>query len=88
MTSMYGIVLLENLQHLDAADAGQADVQHHEVDGLLLHDLQRSLARRHPQNAVVLAQDRGHRLAHPFVVVDDEERLAAFGHGDGEYTNG
>ena len=45
-----GIVLLGDLQHLEAADAGQADVEQHQVDVLLLHHLQRRL-RRWPRAA-------------------------------------
>ena len=38
------------------------------------------------QHAVVAPQHRGQRLAHPLVVVDDEDGLAAFGHAGREYN--
>ena len=42
------VVLLDDLEDLEAADAGQADVEHHQVDVLLLHHLQRGFARARP----------------------------------------
>ena len=75
-----GVVLADDLQDLEAADARQADVEQHQVDVLLLHHLERGFAGRGPQHAVVAPQDRRQRLAHSLVVVDDEHGLAAFGH--------
>ena len=75
-----GVVFLEDPQHLESADPRQLDVQQHEVDVLLLEDLQRRFTGGHAQDAVILAQHGGHRVAHPLVVVDDEQRLAAVGH--------
>ena len=60
---------------------GRLNVEQHQVDVLLFHDLKRSFAGGHTQHPVILPQHRCQRLAHPLVVVDDEERLAAFGHG-------
>ena len=50
------IVLRGDLQDLEAADAGQVDVEQHQVDVLLLHHLQRGLARGGAQHAVVAPQ--------------------------------
>ena len=71
------IVLLGDLQDLEAADAGQVDVEEHQVHVFLLHHLQRGFARGGAQHAVVAAQDGGQRLAHLVVAVDDEQCLPA-----------
>jgi hypothetical protein len=81
-----GKVLLEDPQHLQPADAGKVHVEEHQIDVFLLRDLEGGLPGRHAQDAIVLAEDGGHGVAHPLVVVDDEERLAALGHAVGEYT--
>ena len=60
---------------------GSPDVEQHQIDVVVLHDLQRRLAGAGLEHAVVAPQDRRQRLARGFVDVDDEHGLAAFGHG-------
>ena len=77
------VVLLDDAQHFEAADAGQADVEQHEVDVLAVEDRQRGFAARDAQHAVLALEDRGQRVAHPLVVVDDEDGLRLVAHGSG-----
>jgi hypothetical protein len=74
------VVFLDDLENLEAADAGQADVEHHQVDVLFLHDLQRSFARSRLQYTEVAPQDGRQRIAHSFVIVDYQNGFAALGH--------
>ena len=76
-----GVVLLDDLEDLEAADAGEPDVEQHEVDVLFLHDLQRGFAGRGLQQPVVAPEDGRQRVAHAFIVIDDEDGFAAFRHG-------
>ena len=71
------IVLLRDLEDLEAADAGQVRVEDHEVDVFLLHHLESALAGGGAKDAKIAAQESGERLAHRLVVVDDEQGLAA-----------
>ena len=70
--------LLDLPQHLEAADARHPDVEQHHVHVLAVEDGQPALARRRAQHAVLAAQDRRQRVAHPLVVVDDEDCLGAW----------
>ena len=63
------VVLLDDAQDLEAADAGQADVEQHEVDVFAVEHGERRLAARHAQHAVLALEDRGQRVPHPLVVV-------------------
>ena len=74
------VVLLDDPQHLEAADAGQADVEQHQIDVLPVEDRQRRFAARHAQHAVLALQDRRQRVPHPLVVVDDEDGFRLLGH--------
>src|SRR5581483_11143821 len=74
------VVLLHDLQQLEAADAWQAQVEQHQIDFLAVEHRQRRLAARHLQHPVVPLEDRRQRVAHPLVVVDDEDRLGLVGH--------
>ena len=56
------VVLLDDAQDVEAADAWQADVEEHHVDFLLPQQRQRRLAARDRQDAVVAPEDRGDRL--------------------------
>ena len=80
------VVLLDDLQDLEAADARQADIEHHQVDVLFFHDLQRGLAGGGFQNAEVAPEKRQQRFAHPFVIINDEDGLAALWHRRREYS--
>ena len=75
------VVLLDDPQHFEAADARQADVEQHQVDVFAVQDGQRGLAARHAQHAVLALEDRRQRVAHPLVVVDDEDSLGFMAHG-------
>ena len=46
------------------------------IDFLVLEQRQRGLAARDRQDAVVAPEDRGNRVAHPQVVVADQDGLA------------
>ena len=74
------IVLPDDLEHLEAADAGEAHVEEHDIDVLLVHHLETGLTRRRPQHAIIPLQDGGQRFAHPLVIVDNEHGFPAFGH--------
>ena len=52
------VVLLDDAQHVEAADARQPDVEQDQVDVLLLQQRQRRFAARHRQDAVVALEDR------------------------------
>lgn len=80
-----GVVLLDDPEDFEAADPRQADIEQHELDVLLFHDLESRLARGCAEHAVIAPQDRVQRIPHPLVVVDDEDGLPAFGHTRGEY---
>ena len=71
------VVLLDDLEDLEAADAGQVRVEDHQVDVLLLHHLERAFAGAGAKDAQIAAQRAGERLAHHLVVVDDQQGLAA-----------
>lgn len=58
-----GVVLLDDLEQLEPADAGQADVDEHQVDGLGLQQRERLLGAGCRQRAVVRPEDRGERSA-------------------------
>ena len=81
MHSIEAVVFLDDAQHVEAADAGQADVEQDQVDVLALEERQRRLAARHRQDAVVALEDRGQRIAHPLIVVADQDGLGGPGHG-------
>ncbi len=77
------VILLDDPQHLEAADARQPDVQQDQVDILAIEDRQRRLAAADAQDAVLPLQDRRQRVAHAFVVVDDEHGLEFMAHASG-----
>ncbi len=67
------VVLLDDAQDVEAADAGQADVLQHDVDLLLAQERQRGFAARNRQDAVVPPEDRGDRVPHALIVVADQD---------------
>ena len=69
------VVLLDDPQDLEAADAGQPDVEQHQVDVLLfsIGSAASPLATRSTRYSRL--QDRGQRVPHPLVVVDDQDGL-------------
>jgi hypothetical protein len=75
------VVLLDDAEHVEAADPGQADVLQDEIDVLVLHQRQRRLAARHRQHAVIALEDGGERVAHALIVVADQDGFRRAGHG-------
>ena len=83
------VVLLDDAEHLEAADARQAHVEQQQVDVLLVQHGQRGFAARDAQHAVLALENRGQRVAHPLIVVDDEDGLqlgSHFAHSNLERT--
>ena len=74
------VVLLDDPQDLEAADARQPDVEQHQVDVFAVQDRQRRLAARDPQHAVLALEDGRQRVPHALVVVDDEDGLGLVAH--------
>ena len=74
MHSIEAVVLLDDAQDVEAADARQTDVEQDEIDVLLLQQRQRRLAARHRQHAIIPLEDGGDRVAHPLIVVADQDR--------------
>ena len=81
-----GVVFLDDLQHVESADSRQADVEHHEIHVFFFHDLQRSFARCGLQQAEITPEDGRQRIAHAFVVIDNEDGLPALRHRRREYN--
>jgi hypothetical protein len=75
------IVLPDDAEHFQATDSRQLDVEQHQVDVLALQDRQPLFTGRRVQDAIALLQDRGQRVPHSLVVVDDEHRFAFCAHG-------
>ena len=69
------VVLPDDPQHVEAADAGQPHVEQDQVDVVFAQPDERGLAARHRQNAIVPFQDRRQRLPHRLVFVADQDRL-------------
>jgi hypothetical protein len=67
------VVLLDDFQHLEAVDPRQLDVEQDDIDVFAVEHSERSLAARDPQHAVLALENRGQRVANPFIVVDDED---------------
>ena len=67
-------------------DAGQANVEQHQLDVFLLHQLQRHLTGRRAQHVVVALQHGRQRVAHSLIVVDDEDGLSSGRHAGREYN--
>ncbi len=74
------VVLFDDPQHFEAADARQPDVEQHQIDVFAIQDRERGLAARYPQHAVLALEDRREGVAHPLIVVDDEHRLRFMRH--------
>ena len=61
--------------HLEAVDAGQAEVEQHEVEGPVRDARERVLAREHGGDGVVLGFERdAKRAQHDRLVVDDQDQ--------------
>ena len=67
------VVLLDDAQDVEAADAGQADILQHHVDFLLAEQRQRGFAARHGQDPIVAAEDRRDGVPHALIVVADQD---------------
>jgi hypothetical protein len=77
------VVLLDDPQHVEAADARQPDVEQDQIDVLLLEQRQCRFAARDGQHAVIALQDGGDGVAHPLIVIANQNRLRVRGHGRG-----
>ena len=77
------VVLLDDAQDVEAADAWQADVLQHHVDFLLAQERQRGFAARNRQDPVVAPEDRGDRLPHALIVVADQDGFRGRRHREG-----
>ena len=55
-----------------------------QVDVFAVEDRERRFAARHPQHAILALEDRGQRVAHPFVVVDDQDGFGLMAHWHSE----
>ena len=74
------VVLFDDPQHFEAADARQADIEQHQVDVFAVQDRQGGFAARHAKHAVITLQDRRQRIPHTLVVVDDEDGFLLMNH--------
>ena len=74
------VVLLDDLQDVDGADAGQRDVEEHDVHALALGHVDGALAGGGAQHAVVAAQRAAQGVAARLVAVHDEHRFTELGH--------
>jgi hypothetical protein len=71
----HGVLLFGDAQEVEPTHAGQADVEEHEIDVALAQDVEAGLGRRDRLHGVVALEDRFERIAHPLVVIDDEQGL-------------
>ncbi len=82
------VVLLDDAQDVEAADAGQADVLQHDVDFLLAEHRQRGLAARDRQDPIVASEDGRNRVPHPLIVVADQDGFRGGRHETGAIVTG
>jgi hypothetical protein len=69
------VVFLDDPEHVEPADARQADVEEDQVDILVFQQRQCRLAARDGQHVVIAFEDRDNGVAHALVVVADQDRL-------------
>ncbi len=67
------VVFLDDAQDFEAADAGESDIEQHQIDVVLGEQGEGGLAARHSQDPVFALQDGGQRVPHPLVIIDDED---------------
>ena len=67
------VVLLDDAQDVEPADAGQADILQHHVDFLLAEQRQCGFAARHGQDPIVASEDRRDGVPHALIVVADQD---------------
>src|SRR5438128_2616044 len=72
-----GVGGLDARQNVDPGLPRHPLVQHHEIDLVSLHDLERLGAVRGFEHVAGFFEDRAHRGAHALLVVDDEDRAPA-----------
>jgi hypothetical protein len=70
-----GIVLLDDPQHVEAADAGQPHIEQQQPHLFLAQEQQCRLAARRRQDAVLRFEDGLERVAHRLVVIADQDRF-------------
>ena len=76
-----GVVLLDDPEDFEAADAGQPDVEQHEIDVFTMQDGQGRLPARDAQHAILALEDSGEGVPHTLVVVDNEDGFGLLVHG-------
>ena len=76
------VVLLDDAQNVEAADARQPHVEQHQIDVFAVQNRERGFAGRCAQHSIVAPENRIQRVTHPLVVVDDEDRLRLGIHGE------
>ena len=79
------VVLLDDVQDVEAADAGQVHVEEHHVDVLALEHVDGRFAGGGAQHAVVAPQRATQGFAARLVAVHDEHGLSELGHLGREY---
>jgi hypothetical protein len=74
------VVLPDDLQDLEAADARQRDVEQDDINLVLVQHTEGCFAGRDPEHPKLALQDRSQRIPHALVVIDDEDGSSASGH--------
>ena len=74
------VVFLDDAEDFEAADAGQPNVEEHQIDVVFVQDRERRFAAGDPQDPELALEDRGQRIPHALVVVDDENGLRLVTH--------
>ena len=74
------VVLLDDAEHFEPADAREPDIQQHQIHVFPIEERERGFAGRCSEDSVFTLQNRRQRVTHPFIVVDDENGLGFVGH--------
>jgi hypothetical protein len=73
--------VLDDLEQVEPAHPGEPDVEQHQVDARTRQHRLGGFGARFDQYVVVALEDGGERVAHPLVVIDDEQRFRRSRHG-------
>src|SRR5580765_1891752 len=76
------VIFLDDPEHLETADTGEAHVEEDEIDVFAREHRQRGFSARHAQNAVLTLENGRQRVPHPLIVVDDEDGFGLWIHSD------
>ena len=74
------VVLFDDAQHFEAADARQPDIEQNQVDVFAIENGKGRFAAGDPQHAIIALEDGGERVPHPLVIIDDEDGLGLGAH--------